>query len=538
MAVRSRSVPATILVTLALLPGCGGGGGGNTSPAPAPQPPSPLAAPQNVQVASGNAAATLSWDAVPGAQTYNLYRATNSGLTKSNYASLPGGTKLAGQTSPALVTSLTNGTTYYFLVTATKGSPVTEESPESALVSTTPTAPPQPGDPTPVTSPATSVSGTTANLNGSFTNPAGYTTTAWFEYGPTATYGSVTASDAFLLAGPVSFSKPVAGLPPWSTTHFRLVAQNTGGIFHGSDLTLTTLREPAVLLTDLDAPTTPVFDGTYIYWLEVYGARVRRFNINDGTTSTLADVAVGGNAGLIALDASYIYFAGTDAGIRRMALDGSNLDNTFCTLAAVWQIVTHPTGLYVREEWVEPAPTLAIHHYISRISLDGQTKTRLYERTGGGSSGFGGGLAVDGSDVYFADYFQGSVQKMPLSGGTPVFLATGLGHPDSFILDGSDLYVSCDEGIKKINVTTGVASTVFSFNGPSSSLFMAKEGGTLYISGSSLGKIDLATGTLTLLSNQPGGGSTPIVTPSQIYWISGGNHYAPPLGTLSRIPKN
>jgi hypothetical protein len=56
---------------------------------------------------------------------YNLYYATASGVTKSNYSMLPGGTKLAGVVtaftgiSPAYnVTGLDNDETYYFIITA------------------------------------------------------------------------------------------------------------------------------------------------------------------------------------------------------------------------------------------------------------------------------------------------------------------------------------------------------------------------------------------------------------------------------------
>jgi hypothetical protein len=176
-----------------------------------------------------------------------------------------------------------------------------------------------------------------------------------------------------------------------------------------------------------------------------------------------------------------------------------------------------------------------IHNFITRISLDGLTKTRVFERTGGGSSGFGGGMAVDGSNVYFADYFQGTVHKVPIIGGTAVILATGLDRPDAFVLDGTDLYVACANGIQRIGVNSGVLTTVLADN--TNGARMAKEGGILYLSGSGLSAVDLSTGTATLLSVQPRGGGLPVVTPSSIYWITGGNHYYPPLGTLERISK-
>jgi hypothetical protein len=55
---------------------------------------------------------TLTWDAVAGASSYNLYWRTTTGVTKWN------GTKIAGVTNPYNQTGLTPGTTYYYVLTA------------------------------------------------------------------------------------------------------------------------------------------------------------------------------------------------------------------------------------------------------------------------------------------------------------------------------------------------------------------------------------------------------------------------------------
>lgn len=101
------------------------------SATPAATPPP--AAPGGVSAVPGNAQATVSWSPVTGATSYNLYWATASGVTKAT------GTKIAGVTSPKDVTSLTNGTKYYFVVTAVGAG---GESAESAEVYATPIAPP------------------------------------------------------------------------------------------------------------------------------------------------------------------------------------------------------------------------------------------------------------------------------------------------------------------------------------------------------------------------------------------------------------
>ncbi len=69
-------------------------------------------APTGISAVSGNAQVTLTWSAVSGATSYNLYWSTTSGVTTSS------GTKVTGVTSPYTHLSRTNGTTYYYIVTA------------------------------------------------------------------------------------------------------------------------------------------------------------------------------------------------------------------------------------------------------------------------------------------------------------------------------------------------------------------------------------------------------------------------------------
>jgi fibronectin type 3 domain-containing protein len=90
------------------------------------------AAPAGVSATAGNGQVTLSWSAVTGATSYNLYFSTSTGVTKTT------GTKITGVTSPYTHTGRTNGTTYYYVVTAVNAG---GESAESAQVSATPQAP-------------------------------------------------------------------------------------------------------------------------------------------------------------------------------------------------------------------------------------------------------------------------------------------------------------------------------------------------------------------------------------------------------------
>lgn len=71
------------------------------------------AVPTGVSASGGNGSVTLSWTAVSGASSYNVYRSTSSG-----FAIAPSN-KIASSTTNAYTdSSVTNGTTYYYLVTA------------------------------------------------------------------------------------------------------------------------------------------------------------------------------------------------------------------------------------------------------------------------------------------------------------------------------------------------------------------------------------------------------------------------------------
>lgn len=95
----------------------------NTLPAPP--------APTGVTAVGGNGQVIVSWDIVPGATTYNLWRTTTSGGPYSLLAGNIGGVNLGYTDS-----KVTNSTTYYYVVTANGNG----ASVNSAEVSATPQA--------------------------------------------------------------------------------------------------------------------------------------------------------------------------------------------------------------------------------------------------------------------------------------------------------------------------------------------------------------------------------------------------------------
>src|SRR3989338_269327 len=108
--------------------GSGGGGGGGTTDTTGSAP----SAPTGVLATAGSGQVSISWSSVSGATSYNIYWSTSSGVTKTT------GTKISSATSPYTHTGRTNGTVYYYVVTAVNDN---GEGGESAEVPVTPWAP-------------------------------------------------------------------------------------------------------------------------------------------------------------------------------------------------------------------------------------------------------------------------------------------------------------------------------------------------------------------------------------------------------------
>ncbi len=88
------------------------------------------------------------------------------------------------------------------------------------------------------TAAATNIGESSATLNGTLAGGSGK---AYFQYGTTATYGaSTSAQDVGASGSPSPLAAAIGGLAPGTTYHFRLVAENSGGVVYGNDQTLTT----------------------------------------------------------------------------------------------------------------------------------------------------------------------------------------------------------------------------------------------------------------------------------------------------------
>jgi hypothetical protein len=197
------------------------------------------------------------------------------------------------------------------------------------------------GPPVVTTNPATLIASFSSTLNGSV-NPHGLTTTVYFQYGTTTSYGHTTANQTKTGNTYQNVSANINGLTASTRYHFRIVATNSAGTVYGGDRTFTTLSPtgPPVAFTNL-ATNVASFSATLNGSLDPHGLTTTVYFQYGTTTSyglTTAPQSRTGNtylnisANISSLSANRIYHfrvvATNSAGTRY----GS--DRTFTTLTA------------------------------------------------------------------------------------------------------------------------------------------------------------------------------------------------------------
>jgi hypothetical protein len=210
-------------------------------------------------------------------------------------------TGLAAISASGLVTASANGTVYAKAIAAQD---ITVK--DSLLITITGQAPLPPSV---TTLPATSITGSSATLNGSVMANNGSTSVS-FNWGLTVSYGNtVTATPATVTSNtPTPVLANISGLAASTTYHFRCVGVNSAGTTYGSDLTFMTCQ-PAPgtpgTITGLSTvcqnqngvtySISPVSNATSYSWTVPSGASI---TAGSGTTAITVDYsssAVSGN---------------------------------------------------------------------------------------------------------------------------------------------------------------------------------------------------------------------------------------------------
>jgi len=214
-----------------------------TAPVTAP------AAPTNLQATAGNAQVSVTWSASTGATSYHVKRSTTNGGPYTQIAN-PTGTNFTD-------TGLTNGTTYYYAVSAVNSAGESSNSPQA---SATPSAP--------VTAPAAPMglqaTAGSAQVSLSWTASASATS---YHVKRSTTNGGPYAQ----VAAPTTTSDTDTGLTNGTTYYYVVSAVNSAGESANSSqvsATPTAAVTPDVTVTINPANTHPV--SPYIYGINFY----------------------------------------------------------------------------------------------------------------------------------------------------------------------------------------------------------------------------------------------------------------------------
>jgi fibronectin type 3 domain-containing protein len=214
----------------------------------------PPVKPTGVQVSAGDGQATVTWSAVTGATSYNVYYGTAAGVTAAT------GTKLASATSPQVVTGLTNATGYFFVVTAVNAGGESVVSSEASA--------------TPVLAPPIKPAGIAATAG------SGQVTVSWSAsatatsynvyYGTTA---GVTTANGTKVAGATS-PQLIGSLTNGTAYFFVVTAVNAGGESAvSSEKTATPATAPQVPTSPTGRVVTSTVAGQMnVTWTAVTGA--------------------------------------------------------------------------------------------------------------------------------------------------------------------------------------------------------------------------------------------------------------------------
>jgi len=211
-------------------------------------PAAPPAAPTGLNATAGNAQVSLAWTASTGATSYHVKRSTTNG---GPY------TQVATPTTPSDTdTGLTNGTTYYYVVSALNA---TGESANSAQASATPVAPA-----TPPAAP-TGLQATAGNAQVSLVWTASSGATSYHVKRSTTSGGPYTQ-----VAAPIATSDTDTGLTNGTTYYYVVSALNAAGESANSSQASAT---PAGVAADVTITVNPAIAkpiSPYIYGINFY----------------------------------------------------------------------------------------------------------------------------------------------------------------------------------------------------------------------------------------------------------------------------
>lgn len=232
---------------------------------------------------------------------------------------------------------------------------------------------------------------------------------------------------------PISGGSPVLLASASDPTGIAVNGSNvywTNSVLFDSELQSTSLAGgPVTVLTTTELPEGIAVDGTSVYWAESFA--IKKVPIEGGASSVLTSAQ---SARALALFASNVYFS--DAGtIKKVSVDGGVVTVLASGLqAAVRSIAADATGIYWGVSMGSlPSDPGTILGSIMKVPLTGGSPIILASGVSPAS------VAVDGKYVYWLNS-TGTLMRVSVNGGVPVMLShAGVGL-NALAITGTDVY--------------------------------------------------------------------------------------------------
>ena len=381
---------ASVLILISVFAACGSsgsGGGGSGGGGNAPATPTGLAA------TAGNTQVVLTWNASTGATSYTVGRSTTSGGPYTTLAT--------GASSPYTDSAVTNGTAYYYVVSATNANGT---SANSSQVAATPMAPTPP--PTPTGFMATAGNGQVALM---WNSSAGATS---YKLGRATVGGGPYTT----ISSPAASSYTDTTVTNGTTYYYVVAAANTNGTSpNSSQVAATPFAASTAISVNVDVMTDRYQISPYVYG----GAfPPDATHITDSGTTA---VRWGGNAtstynwklGTYNADNDY-YFEDFNFGALNNPADSDSVQFINDVKAAG----SNPLMTMVMLPWVAQGPEIASppnYHWSFSVSQDGACSTK----TDPHNTDAGINLASDCATTTVASKTQINRAYYPLLDGPP-----------------------------------------------------------------------------------------------------------------------
>jgi hypothetical protein len=321
-----------------------------------------------------------------------------------------------------------------------------------------------PAFPIVTTNVATSVTATTATLNGTAYN-YGSAGLSYFNYGLTSSYGTQTSQVAFgANTSTQSFSANIVGLTISVTYHFQACVSNATGISCGGDLTFVTVgvTRLAAYPTGIANPTAMVINSTLDYLYVAGGVAFPKGMLLDASGGLYVTTVGGSNLIVSKIRVSDFVITNTttlpSAGIGLYRLLASDLSV---------QATNGGLGLHANSLWTDGTyiggVNEGVNGQLAYILLPINTHTTVFGNLGAGNQLHAGVINAAKTVCYNMEYTPGRMVKSDCGNFISQITIEPQSDYNSMTSDATNIYVGGQYNLSKVNMSAFTLTTQTAF---------------------------------------------------------------------------